>query len=537
MSSSTTISSSPAPSSSYRTSHESSTPTPETEYSFQGYANETDLDLSNDWCNQQPADETKGLPGRTMSDGGRNGFEAAMMPDNDSFKGGQGSVKSGYTVAVATKCIKTVEEKMSVERAKELQFVFAILQQAPSKSCIMKVFDYDQDFSFNIGPHGKVLTTTTSEYCDGEDLLRVQERYEKARMRIPEKYLWIVYRDIVKALAYLHNGSGSPLLYGYPWRTIVHRDMKPSNIVLCSNPRDPARCPIAKLIDFDMAGLFDESRPETHAWTAGTYQYQPPEQWLDYQSPCATPDGDVYSLGATIYHLATGNLTSSGQCRGGQACMGSEFCGGHLEGDELEHWKAEREAQIECMLDDSLDPYPGGTVKKYKSRTAKRIAMHISSAGLGNDGYSEELDWWVGEALKTNPDARMKVPFLLEHMVSAADKRITEFVEELPRPLVEDFQQDASSEVSVSKAGDIETVDSTYPLSSGEKAEKIACLQVRIMKDPMRFRYPSLEDCKVQQALSIDVGKMLDIKQKKEEVDWQNDTARYESMYTKNYDW
>jgi WD40 repeat protein/predicted Ser/Thr protein kinase len=87
--------------------------------------------------------------------------------------------------------------------------------------------------------------------------------------------------QLCNVLSYLHH------------KKIVHRDIKPANIII--TPRG-----LIKLVDF---GLFKQGDDTIQPGLTTTYA--PPEQWQEYQGDFGHTDqrSDIYSLGATFYHL------------------------------------------------------------------------------------------------------------------------------------------------------------------------------------------------------------------------------------------
>jgi eukaryotic-like serine/threonine-protein kinase len=85
---------------------------------------------------------------------------------------------------------------------------------------------------------------------------------------------------------------------------IVHRDVKPENILLTLGGQ-------AKLCDLGLArGTGDDMRITQAGMAVGTPYYISPEQ-VQGKEPDAS--ADIYSLGATLYHLATGQVPFDGE--------------------------------------------------------------------------------------------------------------------------------------------------------------------------------------------------------------------------------
>jgi serine/threonine protein kinase len=123
------------------------------------------------------------------------------------------------------------------------------------------------------------------EYIQGDDLATILDR----RGHLPQIEALDIAVDIASALAYAHEHG------------VVHRDVKPANIVLDSAYGR------ARLIDLGVAKMLDldeKMRLTREGVGLGTLEYASPEQ-----IECArNVDGraDIYSLGATVYRMVVG---------------------------------------------------------------------------------------------------------------------------------------------------------------------------------------------------------------------------------------
>ena len=84
-------------------------------------------------------------------------------------------------------------------------------------------------------------------------------------------------------------------------RGVIHRDVKPSNVMVLAEPA--AGAGFAKLADFGVAHVVSHDPLTRTGDVVGTLAYMAPEQ---AEGATVTPAGDVYSLALTLYEAWTG---------------------------------------------------------------------------------------------------------------------------------------------------------------------------------------------------------------------------------------
>lgn len=126
-----------------------------------------------------------------------------------------------------------------------------------------------------------------TRYAEGASLGDILD----ARAELEIAFALRVLRDTASALAAAHALG------------VVHRDVKPSNIIV-------SEAGVAKLTDFGLARADGDASVTSRSAIIGTPHYMSPEQCegrpIDARS-------DIYSLGATLYHCLTGRPPAHGK--------------------------------------------------------------------------------------------------------------------------------------------------------------------------------------------------------------------------------
>jgi serine/threonine protein kinase len=127
-----------------------------------------------------------------------------------------------------------------------------------------------------------------TEFVEGVSLGQMIEE----QGRLTEEAAVRIITQVSQALQYAHE------------RNVIHRDVKPDNILVRSDG-------MVKLADFGLAKDFDDDRLLTRpASGLGTPHFMAPEQYRDAKDVDAR--SDIYSLGATLYCAVTGRVPFDG---------------------------------------------------------------------------------------------------------------------------------------------------------------------------------------------------------------------------------
>jgi tRNA A-37 threonylcarbamoyl transferase component Bud32 len=213
-----------------------------------------------------PADTQPSAPaGRPVSPPAQQRYEILT----ELGRGGMGVVYKARDTRlereVAIKVLRTTSEEEATRLEQEAKAAATLNHPG-----IVTIFDFEAGFD------GYFITM---EYVPGEALdmvIRIQPE------RIRDNLIEILTR-LADAVAYAHDHQ------------VIHRDLKPGNILLTPVQE-------VKILDFGIAARLDTGDSAGPA-VCGTPYYMAPEQIRGEDTTAAT---DIYALGATCFHLATG---------------------------------------------------------------------------------------------------------------------------------------------------------------------------------------------------------------------------------------
>jgi hypothetical protein len=170
--------------------------------------------------------------------------------------------------------------------------------------------------------------------------------------RLSDRDILAVGVAICDALAHAHAAG------------IVHRDVKPSNILVPDRPVTPAHP--AKLTDFGVARVVGGDSLTRTGDVVGTAAYMAPEQAAGRD---VTASADLYGLALVIYEA----LTGLNPVRAGTAAQGARRLGAHLP--PLRRQRRELPRDLGRAVDLALRPKPRerGTIEELREALAAAL--------------------------------------------------------------------------------------------------------------------------------------------------------------------
>lgn len=230
--------------------------------------------------NLDPTQPPPGMPGDLLSEVHTLGGYRLLRQLGE---GGMGAVYLGYHEGKDQKiAIKVLADHLASNQA----YIDRFYREAKSGALlnhpnIVRTLNVGQDQAS--GKYYLVL-----EFVDGQSAQALLEK--QGRLALGDAVH--IALDVARALEHAHS------------RSIVHRDIKPDNILI-------TRAGVSKLVDLGLARRLDEASHLTAARQGfGTTHYMPYEQAIN--AKYADGRSDIYALGATLYHFVTGSVPFAG---------------------------------------------------------------------------------------------------------------------------------------------------------------------------------------------------------------------------------
>lgn len=199
--------------------------------------------------------------------------------------GGMGEVWSAYDKALHREvALKVLREEYTGQQ----EFLRRLRTEARNSAAlahpnIAQMYDYGEE----AGTGYLVM-----ELVPGEPLSDLLER----QRTIPPKQLLPILAQTARGLHHAHENS------------VVHRDVKPGNILLEGSPEDAN--PGVKITDFGVSQAANQAPMTATGMVMGTAQYLSPEQAIGKP---ATGRSDIYALGVVAYEAVAGKRPFTGK--------------------------------------------------------------------------------------------------------------------------------------------------------------------------------------------------------------------------------
>lgn len=240
-----------------------------------------------------------------------------------------------------------------------------------------------------VGYYGSFYTdgeiSICMEYMDGGSLDLILRKAG----RIPEPILGIITNAVLKGLSYLRETH-----------QIIHRDVKPSNILVNSRGE-------IKLCDFGVSGQLIDSMANSFV---GTRSYMAPER---LQGSHYSIQSDIWSLGLSLVEMSIGRYPVPPP-------ESHDLCSIFSDDAVKEHMEAALTGKpLKGPHHTHLKPSPGEAAVAPRSMAIFELLDYIVNEPpptLPKGRFSDEFIDFVDKCLKKNPNDRADLASLVNHI-------------------------------------------------------------------------------------------------------------------------
>ena len=218
------------------------------------------------------------------------------------------------------------------------------------------------------------------EYIEGESL---SERV-KCGGAMCERDAVAYIKQVASALEHIHEPQ------------IMHLDVKPSNIMVRSKDNR------AILIDFGLSKHYDATSGEATSTTpvGVSHGFAPMEQYQDGGVSTFSPETDIYSLGATLYYLVTGNVPPQATVVAEQGLPNLEGLSSNIRetiAKSMSYWRKDRPHTIKEFLALLDNDEPIVAVLADESEKTEIVPHKPSSKRESNEDKPKQKKsrWWL----------------------------------------------------------------------------------------------------------------------------------------------